>query len=106
MVRNGMMTPRRESCMIRADLTLADARLGSDFPQFTRTKRKRPANRGPLQLVKAEAERGTRAIRGLRTEFRPVLPHSAPEIARQSLPAKFRFPDHEMERPKQRLSAF
>ena len=35
--------------MIRADLTLADARLGSDFPQFTRTKRKRPANRGPLK---------------------------------------------------------
>ena len=28
------------------------------------------------------------------------------EFARQSLPAKFRFPDHEMERPKQRLSAF
>ena len=28
-----------------------------------------------------------------------VLPHSAAEIARQSLPTKFRFPDHEMERP-------
>ena len=30
----------------------------------------------------------------------------APELARQSQPAKFRFPDHEMERPEQRLSAF
>ena len=28
--------------------------------------------------------------------------HSAPEIARQSLPTKFRFPDQEMERPKPR----
>src|SRR5271167_3050542 len=35
-----------------------------------------------------------------------VLPHSAAEIARQSLPTKFRFPDHEMERPKRGLSAF
>ena len=26
-----------------------------------------------------------------------VLPRSAPEIARESLPAKFRFPDHETE---------
>src|SRR5208337_4672853 len=32
-----------------------------------------------------------------------VLPRSAPEIARQSLPAKFRFPDHKMERPKRGL---
>ena len=36
--------------MIRADLTLADARLGSDFPQFTRTKRKRPDDRGAPKL--------------------------------------------------------
>ena len=35
-----------------------------------------------------------------------VLPHSAAEIARQSLPTKFRFPDHEMERSKRGLSAF
>ena len=32
--------------------------------------------------------------------------NSAPEIARQSLPTKFRFPAHEMERPKRGLSAF
>src|SRR5271167_3321598 len=32
-----------------------------------------------------------------------VLPHSAPEITRQSQPAKFRFPDHEMERPEPRV---
>src|SRR5271157_374877 len=36
----------------------------------------------------------------------PVLPRSAPEITRQSQRAKFRFPDHEMERPKRGLSAF
>ena len=35
-----------------------------------------------------------------------ALARSAPEFARQSQPAKFRFPDHEMERPEQRLSAF
>ncbi len=35
-----------------------------------------------------------------------VLTRSAPEFSRQSQPAKFRFPDREMERPKQRLSAF
>ena len=32
------MTPRWQSCMIRADSTLADARFGSDFPQFTRLR--------------------------------------------------------------------
>ena len=46
------------------------------------------------------------ACRGLRTRIPAVLPHSAAEIARQSLPTKFRFPDHEMERPKRGLSAF
>ena len=33
------------------------------------------------------------------------LPRSAPEIARQSLPAKLRFPDHRMQRPKRGLSS-
>src|SRR5271166_3993948 len=46
------------------------------------------------------------ACRGLRTEFRSFSRLPAREIARQSPPAKFRHPDHEMERPKQRLSAF
>ena len=32
--------------MIRAHSSVADARFGSDFPQFTRPKRKRPGNRG------------------------------------------------------------
>src|SRR5208337_4539886 len=46
------------------------------------------------------------ARRGQRTENPTVLPRSAPEIGRQSQPAKFRFPDDEMERPKLGLSAF
>ena len=36
--------------------------------------------------------------RSLRNRIPTVLPRSAPEFARQSQPAKFRFPDHEMER--------
>ena len=40
---------------------------------------------------------------GRETEYPTVLPHSAPEITRQSQPAKFRFPDHEMERPERRV---
>src|SRR5271165_4718843 len=63
------------------------------------------------------ARKGAGWISGVRLEPEPVpavrwnriptvLTRSAPEFARQSQPAKFRFPDHEMERPKQRLSAF
>jgi hypothetical protein len=35
-----------------------------------------------------------------------LSPRSEPEIARQSQPAKFRFPDHEMEKAEPRLSTF
>src|SRR5208282_2359538 len=41
--------------MIRADSTPADARHGSDFPQRTRTKRKRPANRGAPKLQSSDS---------------------------------------------------
>ena len=43
------------------------------------------------------------ARRKMSHEVPTVLPHSAPEITRQSQPAKFRFPDHEMERPEPRV---
>ena len=39
------------------------------------------------------------ARRGLRTEFRPFSRVLRLKSAGQSQPAKFRFPDHEMERP-------
>src|SRR5208337_1475067 len=57
-----------------------------------------------LQLKKNEIEH--RGVSRSANRIPTVLTRSAPEFARRSQPAKFRFPDHEMERPKQRLSAF
>ena len=45
----------------------------------------------PSDALKAELQQQ------VRTEFPPFSTRSAPEFARQSQPAKFRFPDHEME---------
>src|SRR5271166_2055222 len=41
-----------------------------------------------------------------RSQRDPAGEGPARVVARQSLPTKFRFPDHEMERPKRGLSAF
>ena len=65
------------------------------------------AQAGVLAALKRQAwPDKARASGAWPAAFQAVLPHSAPEIARQSLPTKFRFPAHEMERPKRGLSAF
>ena len=59
-----------------------------------------PTNRGGFRVDRNPRNSGGLVRRSVVCERIPtVLPHSAPEIARQSQPAKFRFPDHEMERP-------
>src|SRR5208337_4591652 len=54
-----------------------------------------------LQLKKNEIEH--RGVSRSANRIPTVLTRSAPEFARQSQPAKFRFPDQEMERSKQTL---
>ena len=46
------------------------------------------------------------ACRGLRTEFRPFSRVRHLNSPASLSPQNSRFPDHEMERPEQRLSAF
>ena len=61
----------------------------------------------PEDRITRSVMRGDAALLGgLRIEFRPFSRRPAPEIARQSQPAKFRFPDHEMEKAEPRLRAF
>src|SRR5271165_7146898 len=63
-----------------------------------------PTNRGGFRVDRNPRNSGGLVRRSWSANRIPtVLPHSAPEFARQSQPAKFRFPDHEMERPEPRV---
>ena len=63
-----------------------------------------PTNRGGFRVDRNPRNSAGLVRRSVVANRIPtVLPHSAPEITRQSQPAKFRFPDHEMERPEPRV---
>ena len=85
-------------------------RLGLQIARNSRTHQREVRSSNPLCyfLAGRNPRNSGRLVRHIAVcePNSTVLPRSAPEIARESLPAKFRFPDHETESPKRGLSAF
>src|SRR5271166_2426079 len=86
------------------DLLTPD-RIASDPPLSMRAYLDLFGNRGRGFRVDRNPRNSGRLERGVAVcePNSDRFPCSAPKIARQSQPAKFRFPDHEMERPEPRL---